>query len=95
MNLDIVTERIELAANMTKVGAVDVISARAVAPLDRLLDWCEPFFGLETVALLPKGRDYNVELEAARKFWLFEAELVQSRTQADGRIVVVQKLMRA
>jgi 16S rRNA (guanine527-N7)-methyltransferase len=90
--VDILAERIETAANTTRVGAVDVISARAVAPLDRLLGWCQPFFGSRTVALLPKGRDFDAELHAARQNWEFEVVLKSSQTLVDGRILVVQAL---
>ncbi len=93
--VDIVAERIETAANTTKVGVTDVISARALAPLDRLLGWCQPFFGPTTVALLPKGRDVAAEFVAARRLWAFEADLVASRTLKDGRIVAVRALRPA
>ena len=93
--VDIVTDRIELGANTTRVGAVDVVSARALAPLEWLLGWCQPFFGSETMGLLPKGRDVAAELIEARKIWQFRAELVASRTQHDGRIVVLRELTRA
>jgi 16S rRNA (guanine527-N7)-methyltransferase len=93
--VDILADRIETAANTTKVGIVDVISARALAPLDRLLGWCLPFFGPTTVALLPKGRDVEAELASARRMWAFEADLVVSQTMADGRIVAVRDLRPA
>lgn len=90
--VDIITDRIENTANSTRVGAVDVISARALAPLDRLLGWCEPYFGSESVALLPKGRGIDEELAVARQIWDFEFDLVPSMTSEDGRIVVVRHL---
>jgi 16S rRNA (guanine527-N7)-methyltransferase len=92
--VDILAERIETAANTTKVSSADVISARALAPLERLLGWCQPYFGPKTVGLLPKGRDFEAEIVAARKLWAFDADLVPSQTQADGRIVVVRALRR-
>jgi 16S rRNA (guanine527-N7)-methyltransferase len=92
--VDILTERIETAANTTKVGAVDVISARALAPLERLLGWCQPYFGPKTVALLPKGRDFEVEITTARRIWAFDVDLATSQVQAEGRILVVQALRR-
>lgn len=92
--VDIVTGRIETVANTTKVGIVEVISARALAPLDRLLGWCRPYFGPSTVALLSKGRDFQTELEAARAVWSFETTLSPSLTQNDGRIVGVRALRR-
>jgi 16S rRNA (guanine527-N7)-methyltransferase len=92
--VDILTERIETAANTTKVGTVDVISARALAPLERLLGCCQPYFGPKTVALLPKGRDFEIEIAAARRIWAFDVALETSQVQAEGRILVVQALCR-
>jgi 16S rRNA (guanine527-N7)-methyltransferase len=94
VSVDILAERIETGANTTKTGPVDVISARALAPLDRLLGWCQPFFGPQTVAVLPKGRDFDAELEAARRFWRFEVAVQPSETLVDGRILVVRALQR-
>jgi 16S rRNA (guanine527-N7)-methyltransferase len=95
LRVDILADRIETAANTASVGTVDVISARALAPLNRLLGWCQPYFGGKTVGLLPKGRDLAAEIEVARAHWRFAAELVESRTQEDGRIVVLRDLARA
>ena len=86
---------VELGANTTRVGGVDVISARALAPMERLLGWCQPYFGPDTVALLSKGRDCEAELAEARRTWRFQADLVVSRTQDDGRIVVLRALEQA
>jgi 16S rRNA (guanine527-N7)-methyltransferase len=93
--VDIVTQRIETAANTTKVGVVDVISARALAPMERLLGWCDPFFGSDTLALLLKGREVEVEIATARNLWQFDSDLITSRTSTDGRIVKLSKLRRA
>ncbi len=90
--VDIITDRIENTANTTRVGPVDVISARALAPLDRLLGWSEPYFGSESMALLPKGRGVDAELAAAGRNWDFAFDLVPSLTSEDGRIVVVRHL---
>lgn len=91
--VDIITDRIENVANTTRVGRVDVISARALAPLDRLLGWCRPFLSGESVALLPKGKGVEDELLAARKSWTYDAELVPSMTSEDGQIVVIRHLL--
>ena len=94
VTVDIVTDRIENVANTSRVGQVEIISARALAPLGRLLGWCEPFFGAETKALLPKGRDVNAEIVDARNTWKFEFDCIESATSAEGRIVAVRKLIR-
>lgn len=90
--VDILCTRIERAATHVTVDDVEVITARALAPLDRLLGLCLPLFGPATVALLPKGRDAEAEIEAARRAWGFASRVVGSRTEAEGRIVVVTKL---
>ena len=66
---------------------VDVITARAFAPLARLLSLAEPFWGEGTVGLFPKGRDVELELTEAAKYWKLNPELIPSRTDAEARIL--------
>lgn len=88
--VEIVVRRIEDAATRATVGAADVVAARALAPLDRLLALAAPHFGPATVGLFLKGRGAVAELTAARRTWQLDAALVASRTDAEGRIVVVR-----
>ena len=66
------------------------ISARAFAPLDRLIDLSARFSTESTRWLLPKGRNAVKELASLPKPWqnLFHVE--HSRTDADSRILVGQ-----
>ena len=73
------------------VGA-DVVTARALAPLAQLLAWAEPLLTTGTTGLFPKGREVEAELTEARKSWRFEAELIPSRTDSEGRIVRIHSL---
>jgi 16S rRNA (guanine527-N7)-methyltransferase len=68
---------------------IDVISARALAPLDRLLGYAARFAGADTRLLLPKGQDVHQELDAAARLWRFDARTMPSRSDAAGRIVVI------
>jgi 16S rRNA (guanine527-N7)-methyltransferase len=90
--VDIRAERIEQAATRGTVAPVDVVSARALAPLPRLFELAHPFVAPSTVLLLPKGRDVEAELELAIRHWSFEADLVPSLTDPHGRILVVRTL---
>jgi 16S rRNA (guanine527-N7)-methyltransferase len=92
--VDILSTRIETAATQTSLQAPDVISARALAPLDKLLALAAPLFASSTVGLFLKGRDVAAELKAAENLWDFNAELVPSRTEREGRIVVIRNLGR-
>ncbi|HVY57630.1 MAG TPA: 16S rRNA (guanine(527)-N(7))-methyltransferase RsmG [Xanthobacteraceae bacterium] len=72
----------------------DVVTARALAPLATLLYYVEPLLGPGTIGLLPKGQDVEAEIDTASKSWALRAELVPSRTDPHGRIVVVRGLKR-
>jgi 16S rRNA (guanine527-N7)-methyltransferase len=67
---------------------VDVISARALAPLDRLLPLCHRFADAKTRWILPKGRSLHSELEAIRSTWQGEFHVEPSRTDPQAGIVV-------
>jgi 16S rRNA (guanine527-N7)-methyltransferase len=73
---------------------VDVVMARALAPLKVLFDQCPTMIQHGTVGLFPKGQDVEAELTAAAKYWNINHTLVPSRTDPNGRIVVVHGLER-
>ena len=73
----------------------DVVSARALAPLHRLLELSLPFFGPATVGLFPKGRDAATEIDMAREHFCFDLRSHPSQTDAEGVILAVTNLQRA
>jgi 16S rRNA (guanine527-N7)-methyltransferase len=73
---------------------VDVVTARAVAPLRALLAYAEPLVKRGALALFPKGQDVEAELTDAAKYWIIDSELIPSRTSPRGRIVVVRAVQR-
>jgi 16S rRNA (guanine527-N7)-methyltransferase len=89
-------ERIEDFAESFK-GKADVVTARALAPLNLLLDQSFPLLGKShgesrALGLFPKGQNAELELGEASKTWTVKVNLIPSRTDPDGRIVVVQDL---
>ena len=68
---------------------IDVVCARALAPLAQLLAWSEPLLKTGTTGLFPKGREASAELTEAARAWRFDYDLVPSRTDSTGRIVRV------
>jgi 16S rRNA (guanine527-N7)-methyltransferase len=68
----------------------DVVTARALAPLDKLLGYAIPLLKRGAVGLFPKGQDVEAELTQAAKSWTIEADLVPSRTDPRSRIVRVR-----
>lgn len=92
MVVEITNRRIEDAATRAKVGNADVVSARALASLDQLLTLAAPWLAEGAVGLFLKGRMVQGEIDAAEEHWRFSHELVASRTDVDGRIVVVRSI---
>lgn len=72
---------------MVETRPVGVISARAFAPLERLLDLSARFSTSDTVWLLPKGRSAQQELEDLRK-WRHVFHVEQSLTDPQAGIIV-------
>jgi 16S rRNA (guanine527-N7)-methyltransferase len=74
----------------TKLGEpVEVVTARALAPLAELFALTEPWWKKGAQALFPKGQDVGAELTEASKYWNIQAVLVPSKTDAHARIVSV------
>lgn len=73
---------------------VDIVTARACAPLSRLMGYAQPYLKRGAMALFLKGQDVASELEDATKLWDFEADVLPSLSDARGRIVRVRRLGR-
>lgn len=73
---------------------VDVVTARALAPMDRLLGYAQPYLQRGAQGLFLKGEKAEAELIEARKVWQFDSDLSVSRSDPRGRIVSVRSLRR-
>jgi len=77
--------------------AADVVTARALAPLSRLLAYAAPILGPPArggVALFPKGRSLDQELTDSRQKWMMRTEIFASRSDPEGRVVRLSGLAR-
>jgi len=72
--------------------AMQVVTARALAPLKTLCVQAFPFVSKGAVGLFPKGQDVGAELTDAAKYWRLQASRVPSRTSPDGSVVVIRAL---
>jgi 16S rRNA (guanine527-N7)-methyltransferase len=71
-----------------KTTQYSVISARAFAPLPRLLNGAARFSTENTTWLLPKGRNAAREYEEVRSDWSFDCRIEPSLTDAEAGILV-------
>ncbi len=78
------------------IGTCDHISARALAPLDHLFSFAEPWFQSNPAcqAWFHKGRDYQKELDKARGSWRFDLVEHQSSVGQDSFILQIENLER-
>lgn len=82
--------RVEMAPRQ----AAAVISARAYAPLPKLLESAVHLADKNTLWLLPKGRNAQIELETVRPTWQGAFHVERSVTDPDSAIVVAQSVSR-
>ena len=88
LKVDVRNERIESSPRQP----FDVVSARAVAPLGKLLSYARPFVGKDTVCLFLKGQSVAAELTEARKSWRMNVSQHQSATDPSGVILEIREL---
>jgi 16S rRNA (guanine527-N7)-methyltransferase len=74
---------------------VDVVTARAVAPLTRLLGYAAPYFARGALGLFLKGQDAQAEIAEARGAWRFDVDVSPSLSDPRGRILRIEGLARA
>jgi 16S rRNA (guanine527-N7)-methyltransferase len=76
-------------------GRYDIVAARAVAPLDRLIDWCNPLRRSGGVILALKGRNATAEIDHAAAVLSrhrLAAELVTPRADPRAEVASVVRI---
>jgi len=70
----------------------DFVTARAFAPLPKLLDYAAPWMKRGATGLFLKGERWKEELTEARQRWSFAQEAIPSRVGGSGTILIVREL---
>ena len=86
----VVQSRIENA----KAERVDFITARALAPLPKLLGYANPWMSKGATALFFKGERWQEELTDASDYWTLRHEAIPSRTSERGVILKIEEAHR-
>jgi 16S rRNA (guanine527-N7)-methyltransferase len=87
-----VNSRIEDAAPIDTDGAFDIVTARALAPLPKLLGYAHRLLKPFGQALLLKGRETGTELTLARESWTFALSQRASLSSPDGHVLAISSL---
>ena len=85
----VLPSRIEQVAPRIAKG-VEIVSARALAPLPKLMDLAAPFLAQRATGLFLKGQDVDNELTEASKSWKIQAEIKDSLTDRGGHVLIVR-----
>jgi len=78
-----------------KTPPAPLITARALAPLDKLLGLAAPHLAEAGFCLFPKGKNLDSELAAAASLWHMKIERFASPTDAEACILKVSELHHA
>jgi 16S rRNA (guanine527-N7)-methyltransferase len=99
--LQSVVERLNLSATVhcarieavvpSFIGQVDVVSARALAPLPKLLELLDPLLKAKTCGLFLKGENVDQEIAQVPRGWLKAMTIIPSVTSSTGRILKFQR----
>ena len=91
LKVDVRASRVESLDPM----CADLLSARALAPLSKLLASAQRHLSDEGTCLFPKGESYKKEISDAQKLFTFECEAIQSLTDEKGAILKIHGIRNA
>jgi 16S rRNA (guanine527-N7)-methyltransferase len=93
-NAEVHQIRLETLESHLPTKLPQYVTARALAPLDRLLGWSSPFLTRGAIGLFHKGQDVDSELLEATKSWKIGALKHPSITDSMGCILEVKDIAR-
>ena len=68
----------------------DVVTARALASLDKLLDYSRDFVSDKSLCLFLKGEKVDEEIENAKKKYRFDYEKISSQTSKNSSVLIIK-----
>ena len=90
-NIVIHNSRIE---NLKIKNNFDYISARAVAPLVKLLKYSFKFYKKDMYFVFLKGKTVYKEIKIAKKKFIFDVKIIKSITSNEGNVLVIKKIKK-
>ncbi len=95
VSADVHCNRIEALYDREWADNVQIVFARALAPLPKLIDLSAPFVEKSGEMLFLKGLDVDSELTQTTKCWNIDYQKHPSRTYAGGCILSIKDFQRA
>lgn len=88
LNCEVKAHRVE----QTLLDRPATISARALAPLDKLLGFMHHLGSSRECGVFPKGKNWKKEVDEAQQKWHFEMSVIQSITDAQAVVLRVTNI---
>ena len=87
-NVNVNNGRVEAIENQR----FDVITARAMAPLNELLKLSKSLMKKDSICLFLKGKNTDMELTESKKYWTFDCEKIPSLSDSSGNVLILKNL---
>ena len=94
LDLDAARVKVHCSRVESVAVAADVITARAVASLDNLFEWCGPSATVNTRLILPKGKSAMEEVASVQKAWHGVFHVEHSITDPASMIILASGVTR-
>ena len=90
LNCKVINKRIEEAS----LSKQDIITCRALAPLNKLLSYALMHSNKKTTLLILKGRNVNNEIKMAKNDFIFNYNTFKSLSSLDGFVLKIQNIKK-
>ncbi len=93
LNISLFNERVENLSDRN----FDIITARAVAPIKKLLHYLRKFNLKNTALIFPKGKTWSKEIDTIKHNWKFKKHIVKNNQKLDasgGAIIIIKNLKK-
>ncbi len=91
LQVDVICNRIEQLATLS----ADTVSARALAPLEKLIGLVLPHLNNDGSCVFLKGQNHHEEIKDAGLRWTFESEILESKTMTSSIVLTLRKIQHA
>lgn len=90
LQVEVISQRVERLEGVSS----DVLTARALAPLNVLFDYATALLKPQGLCIFQKGRTFAAEISDAAIHWQFDVTEYESKTSAEARILLVKGITR-
>lgn len=92
LDLPVTVHTCRIEACYMDVKKPEIVTARALSSLDKLLALARPWFEQGATALFQKGRDFKKEIDDAKEYWTFDTIIHESKIDKQSVILEISNI---